>query len=75
MSARKIAQFEGVAPNGAARVVRVYFESDFREYVCRPNDADRNPGDRRTAHPATYFTDDKADAIATARAMCGETLA
>ena len=46
-----------------AREVRVYWNAEFSEYVCRLYDHGE------LYIPADYFTDDKADAIETACAM------
>ena len=73
MSVRIIAEFTGTAPDGTPRRVKVYFDSDIREYVARVWDNDSNLGLPLRRHSAVdYFTEDKADALATARQICGE---
>ena len=47
------------------RSVMVYRESSLNEYVCRFSDATGKPG----SNVGDYFTDDKQDALDTAKAM------
>ena len=62
---RTVAVFDGRAPGGAARVVKVRYCRDFEEYVCQVTDG----GKRREW--VDYFTSDKADALATGAEMAG----
>ena len=45
--------------------VKVYRLSETDEYVCRPGNATGKPG----SNAGDYFTDDKQDALDTAKAM------
>lgn len=65
MSKRTVKKVSG--RNGAIRIV---FDSDLKEYECRPVD----PGMRNSAghYVGVYYTDDLDDAVATARRMTEE---
>jgi hypothetical protein len=65
MSLRTIERIEGTSPMLKPRVVRITYDREFAEYRCMVTD------DRQRRPAVDYYTPDKADAIATARAMCG----
>lgn len=71
MSLRKLTQFAAnevvAAKRGMTRVV-VYRDTDWDQYICLPFVF--GIGGKDKAHnPAAYYTDDKADALATAECM------
>lgn len=62
---RKIAEF-----HGTDRVVRVYWNAEHAEYQCKLYYVCGVYTSRLQLHaPSVYYTDDKQDAIGTARAM------
>lgn len=60
---RTIAKFEGAGSGAHATTAIVRYDSELAEYVVSLNRA----GVEQTS--ANYFTDDRADALATAKAM------
>lgn len=56
--------------NGECRVL-VRFDPEYREYSVTPAKGERN-GDLREIEAATYFTDDRTDALQTATRMLAE---
>jgi hypothetical protein len=52
---------------GTVRTVKVYRDAEWNEYTCVPQDASRTDREART-----YHTDDKQDALNTARVMADE---
>lgn len=63
--ARKIATLQST---DCTRVVRVMYDGEFGEYQCRLQ------VDGTALPDATYYTDNKQDALCTARAMCETSL-
>jgi hypothetical protein len=69
---RKIATFTATPEVTAARgtvEVRVMRDSDWDQWVCMPYVFVRHCGKTLPNSPAAYYTDDKADALATAQLM------
>jgi hypothetical protein len=65
MAQRLIERIEGTSPMLTPRVVRIVYDREFAEYRCMVTD------DRQRRPAVDYYTPDKADALATARHMCG----
>lgn len=65
MSVRKIADCDGRSPSGKVRHVRVVYNTELEEFVCRVTD----DGKRREG--IDYYTPSKSDAVKTAVYLCG----
>lgn len=51
-----------ITPGKADRLVKIYFDEDVQEYICKLFVAGKHEGPGND-----YYTDDKADAVATSK--------